>query len=205
MTNNDTAKQLNYTVQNIITHPLYPNLGYPDIALIRIVETLPVNAVVQIPRVEDSLENCSVIVRNSGPNGDYFKLVSNFRIAPKELCGITITDDDCSMYPMDADWCQVLPQQLFSSNDLGSALICNNVFRGVLSNIFTPDPYTAPCGSPRTTFARYTSLEENDDWLYLVMGYNKPVDPDDEDSGAIPHIISVGVTLLATFVSMIAV
>lgn len=186
LVNDDTSTQLNYTVVDTFVHPLYTN----DIALIKVAEMLPVNAVVPIPRVEDSRDNCSVIVRNNSPeSADYFKIVPNLRIAPKEYCGILDNepDDWCSQYQMGADWCQATAAQLYSIDDLGSSLICNNVFRGVLSNIVLPlDQFNFPCGFPRTTFARYTSLEENEDWLYQIMGRKPaiPTEEDDDDSAA---------------------
>lgn len=98
---------------------------------------------------------------------------------------MTNDDDDdyyCSTYPMDANWCDQTVNQLLASPDLGSALVCNNVFLGVLSQIQFPSDQLFDCGSPRRTNALFTSLDDNQEWLFTVMGRVPVVTPDPDDN-----------------------
>lgn len=207
LSNEDSSLQFNYTIASIVVHPDFRALEWHDIALIKLDDMLPVSSVAALPLVEDSRNNCSVIIRNHEVTS-YFKLVHNLRVAPSQYCAPANVDDDdfyCSQYPMDANWCSVTEDQLKTSDDLGSALICNSVFVGVLSEIQAPqDTFNFPCLSPRTTFAVYTSLDEHRYWMYRVMG-REPIIPttteeDDNDSATVRQSMGVLLITAAVFV-----
>lgn len=213
LANDDTANQMNYTIVQTFIHPEFYNIDRHDIALIKVLERLPATAIVAIPSVQDSANNCSVIIRNhDATSPDYFKLVTNMRIAPDRYCSAalaaTAVDDDdyyCSEYPLDNTWCTTTVEQLRTSGDLGAALICNNVFMGVLSEIQFPyDQFNFPCNQPRTTFGLFTSLDEHREWLYVVMGRHPmvPTDPDmlDDDDNAATMQQSIGLLMITAAV-----
>lgn len=190
LSNDDTSNQLNYTIVDTFIHPEFYNVERHDLALIKVAERLPATGIIALSTVQDSSNNCSLVVRNNDlASSDYFKLVTNIRLAPDNYCssviGATAVDDDdyyCSQYPMGEKWCDITIDQVRNSDDLGSALICNNVFMGVLSDIQFPyDQITFPCNVPRMTFGLYTSLDKHRDWMYQVMGRQPliPTDPDD--------------------------
>lgn len=216
LANDDISNQLNYTIVDSYIHPDFHNVERHDIALIKVGERL--NGAVSIPSgVQDSATpNCSLIIRNHGPSADYFQLVTNIRIAPDSLCassvvgGTAVDDDDyyCSQYPMGDNWCDLTIDQVRNSGDLGSALICNNIFMGLLSEIQFPyDQFTFPCSAPRMTFALYTSIDDHKNWLYMVMGRPSiiPTDPDDilegdQDNGTMRQTAGIIMITLAIFI-----
>lgn len=203
--NANTTNQLNFTIADTFFHPEYLEKRQKnDIALIKLVERLPVSGVTLVP-VVDSTENCSVIIRNHAASpSDYFKLASNLRKVPINYCPAYIAGDDnvyCSQYPLDDDWCKLTEVQVATSGDLGSALICNQVFMGILSEIQFPyDQLSFSCLMPRMTFAWFTSLDEHKSWMYKIMGRPTiiPTDPDiiDEHDAAVSIRQATGVLMI---------
>lgn len=214
--NGNTTQQDNFTVIDTIIHPSLllpePKAKRTDIALIKVAEQFPLASIVSIPNVQDSTVSCSVIVRNYDST-EYFKL-SNSRLSPdSRSCLMTTTNDDadeddyyCTTYPMDSNWCEITGNQLRESPDLGSALVCDNVFLGVLSEIQFPSDILFECGSPRRTSALFTSLDDNREWLYQVMG-RIPVDPtgtdtDDEPDSALQSTASGVLVVVSIFAAL---
>lgn len=203
----NTTGQLNLTIAETHIHPDFLNVQKHDIALIKINEVLPLRSVVNFAGVQDSANNCNLILRNQDNRStDYFKLVTDIQIVPDQYCS-AVDDDDyyCSLYPLAPGWCDLTVDQVKTSDDLGSALICNSVFMGVLSEIqFPSDQILFKCNAPRLTYGLFTSLDEHSEWMNRVMG-RQPIgtttEPDDDDGASVQQ--SVGILMIAAAVVII--
>lgn len=206
LTNDNTTNQFNLTIVETHFHPNYLNVQQHDIALIKINEVLPHSAVV-FAGVQDSATNCELILQNDDTSSvDYFKLVTNIRIVPDSYCS-PVDDDDyyCSLYPLAPGWCDLTVDQVKASGDLGSALICDSVFMGVLSEIrFPSDQILFPCNTPRLTYGLFISLDEHSEWMNKIMGSQptgSSAEPDDDGGATVQQ--SVGVLMIAAAVFII--
>lgn len=211
--NGTTTSQMNFTIQATFLHPKSYH-GQHDIALIKVEQPLINGGVLQMHEIQDSTAHCSVIVR-SYDQDDYFKVERNIMVVPSEgYCNfaspslaVDLDDDDylCSEYPLDSNWCSLTKNDTRDSPDLGSALICNNKYVGLLSQIEFPyDKIRFPCNQPRKTYATFVSLDEHRTWMYQVMGKQPPKEDDDHDdddnSATVQQTMGVMMIAAAVFI-----
>lgn len=121
------------------------------------------------------MENCTFVTRNY----DYASRFS-FRVLvagdedPFEFCADDIDQPGVdegfyhclSQYSHSelSDLCD-LPLDTVQSDEFGGALICKNVFMGVLGAV----RYLKPCTLPTVTYGRFTSLDYHKKWLQMII------------------------------------
>lgn len=72
---------------------------------------------------------------------------------------------------------QLQPNQLQSSSDRGTPLVCNNRLSGLLSQILPPQNISTPAASCETTlktWAFYTKVSNHTAWIHQTISRQQP-------------------------------
>lgn len=217
---NTTFVYENHEVFNFTIHKKFdPSTMEHNLALIRLRNPLNLynNTNIQLINLDDGKvprTNCFITVQNQNSSvlDDYYQTVDRISMPPILSCNrsadYTIHHGDdsiCSQYQLRPMWCNNLNTTQFQFHpDRGASLICNNFLVGLLGRIILPDMgLVTNCDIKQNTFALYSPVEENLEWIRENMGL------DDDDSrnhknSTTSQVFSLTFVALLTIVSLLA-